>query len=170
MNGKINIVFGLIYLTFTALLGPLLLVPGKGADLQQMMEVGKAVDGIREEEKTGEPSAKAIAPAVVGMADYLKGAGRVGFLASTHAHGNLESLLNIAAGLVLLSLAIGANFKALLSILFLIGAIMHSGMLYLVAVFGIRWAGNFAIIGAVALVAGLFLTGVASAVGIKKAQ
>lgn len=170
MNGKVNIVFGLIYLTFTALLGPVLLIPEKGANFQQMMEVGKAVDAVKDEMKTGEPSAKTIAPAVAGMMDYLRSAGRTSFLASVHAHGNLESLLNIAAGLVLLTLAIPASYKTLLSLLFLIGAVMHSGMLYLIAVFGLRWAGNLTIIGVVALIAALFLTGIASIFGIKKAE
>jgi len=78
--------------------------------------------------------------------------------------------LNIAAGLVLLTLAIPASYKTLLSLLFLIGAVMHSGMLYLIAVFGLRWAGNLTIIGVVALIAALFLTGIASIFGIKKAE
>ncbi|MEE9614081.1 MAG: hypothetical protein V3W31_03875 [Thermodesulfobacteriota bacterium] len=162
MNGKINIVFGFFYFACTALLGPVLLLPGKGAVNEVMKETAAVVEQVRagEEEK--------IAPAVTGIMDYLQASKKAGLVGSAvHAHGNLEALLNIVAGLVLLSLAIPSNFKALLSILFLCGAIFHSGMLYLILVFGQGWAGNFMIIGKISIIAALVFTGVASVMGIK---
>jgi amino acid transporter len=174
MNGKVNIVFGFIYLATTAVLGPVLLVPGKGEIARTFGATTEAVQRVSEGVEEGLPAPPAEAPgettgrAVVSIMDYLKAEKSLGFVASAaHAHGNLEGLLNIVAGLVILALAIPASYKALLSLIFILGALFHSGMLYLAAVFGLSWAGNFTLIGAIAIVAGLLLTGVACIFGIK---
>lgn len=186
MSGKVNIVFGFIYLATTAVLGPVLLVPGKGEIARTFGATTEAVQRVSEGVEEGPfapldplatlapPAPIAEAPgettgrAVVSIMDYLKAEKTLGFVASAaHAHGNLEGLLNIVAGLVILALAIPANYKTLLSLLFILGAVFHSGMLYLAAVFGLSWAGNFTLVGAIALVAGLLLTGVACIFGIK---
>ncbi len=170
MNGKVNIVFGLLYFAATALLGPVLLVPGKGGNFQKMAEATRAVEKVRTESAGGAPSMESLGEAVTGIMDYLKDINRIGFVKSAaHAHGNLEALLNVVAGLVILTLVVPSSYKTVLSLLFLIGAVFHSGMLYLVSVFGIRWAGNLTFIGAVAIIAGLVLLGAASIVGIRKA-
>ncbi len=72
--------------------------------------------------------------------------------------------------MVLLSLAIPANFKALLSIIFLVGALFHSGMLYLGSVFHMYWAFNLTLIGAIAIIAGLVGMAIASFAGLKNAK
>jgi hypothetical protein len=174
MNGKINIVFGFIYLALTAALGPALLVPQIGEHAKAFdtaaRAVGKVRQDIQEEFMNTQNPAQNIAPAVVGIFDYLKGErGQSSVAGGPHTHGNLEALLNIAAGLVLLTLAIPGNFKALLSLLFLAGAIFHSGMLYLGVIFGMGWAFKLTAIGAVSIIAALLLTGVAAFIGIKKA-
>lgn len=175
MNGKVNIVFGFIYLAMTALLGPVLLVPQLGANLKTMGDTAQVVDkvqeGLRNDFKgfkgANSPN-KVIGQATVSIFNFTKNSKNLSLLAGgPHAHGNLEALLNIAAGVVLLTLAIPANFKKLLSILFLIGAVFHSGMLYLGGVFGLMWAYNFTIIGVIALLAGLVFAGIASIIGIK---
>jgi uncharacterized membrane protein YgdD (TMEM256/DUF423 family) len=172
MSGKVNIVFGFIYLSTTAVLGPVLLVPGKGEIGQIFNSTVQAVENIHEEVETSssaEAQEKSTARAVVSIMDYLKAEKSLGFISSAaHAHGNLEALLNIAVGIVLLLLVIPANYKTLLSLLFILGAVLHSGMLYLAAVFGQAWAANLTLIGAIAIVAGLVLMGVASIVGIKQ--
>ena len=161
MNGKINIIFGFIYFAFTALLGPTMLIPHFGITKQAMDKAVHAVDKAKQE---AQPSATA--EALAGILDYLKV--EKPSVKGAHSHGNLEALLNIAVGIVLLSLAIPANFKALLSVLFLAGAVFHSGMLYLGGVFHQYWAFNLTVIGAIAIIAGLVGMGIASIVGINK--
>ncbi len=171
MSGKVNIVFGFIYLATTAVLGPVLLVPGKGEIGQTFNSTVGAVERVREgleARNAGAPEEAATARAVVSVMDYLEAEKTLGFVSSAaHAHGNLEGLLNIVAGLVILSLAIPGNYKTLLSVLFIMGAVLHSGMLYLAAVFGQYWATELTIVGAIAIVAALLLTGAASIFGIK---
>lgn len=167
-SGKINIVFGFLYLAITAVLGPAVLVPGSGEVREAMKDATEQVEIVREAKVSAAEVAKAETAAVVGMMDYLTKAKRLGSIASAaHAHGNLEALLNIVAGLVILSLAIPRNYKALLSILFIAGACLHSGMLYLGVVFGQSWAFNLTSIGAICILAALVLTGIASIFGIK---
>lgn len=170
MNGKINIIFGFIYFALTAVLGPTILVPQLGKNYQSFNNTTAVVEKVREGAQndfkgTDRPD-KVIAPAVVSIFDYIK-ASKLS-AKGAHAHGNLEALLNIVAGIVLMSLVIPANFKALLSILFLIGAVFHSGMLYLGGVFHMYWVYNFTIIGAIAIIAGLVGMGIASFIGIKQ--
>lgn len=168
MNGKINIVFGFFYLACTAALGPTVLVPKLGPANQQFEAAAKNVEAVR---AGGESSQGGVAPATVGIFDYLKSQKGVASLAGgPHAHGNLESLLNIAAGVVLLMLTIPANFKALISIVFILGAVFHSGMLYLGMVFGQAWAFKLTKFGAIAVLTGLVLMGIASIIGLKKKE
>lgn len=172
MNGKINIIFGFIYLAFTAVLGPALLIPQLEKISQSLKNTAAVVEKVREGVQNDfqgiETPDKVIAPAVVSIFDYIKTSKVSG--KGVHAHGNLEAMLNIVAGLVLITLAIPANFKTLLSTLFLVGAVFHSGMLYLGGVFGMAWAYNFAVIGVIAIIAGLSLMGIACFIGIKQTQ
>ncbi|MBI5048978.1 MAG: hypothetical protein HZB54_08540 [Deltaproteobacteria bacterium] len=165
MNGKINIVFGFIYFAFTAVLGPTVLVPHFSVTQQAMEKTAQSVGNVKQE---AQPTSASTAEALSSILDYLKVAKPMA--KGAHSHGNLEALLNIAAGVVLLSLAIPASFKALLSIIFLVGAVFHSGMLYLGSVFHLYWAFNLTVIGAIAIIAGLVGTGIASFIGIKKAE
>ena len=167
MNGKCNIVFGFIYLAFTALLGPAMLLPQGAVRMQAMNDTKQAIEKVKEDIQKGTvTTSNSSASAVVSMFDYLKSQGSSA--KAPHVHGNLEALLNITAGVVLLSLAIPANFKSLLSIIFLVGAVFHSGMLYLGGVFGIYLAYKLTSIGAIAIVAGLLLMGGAAMIGIKE--
>ena len=165
MNGKINIIFGFIYLAFTAVLGPAVLIPQLGKNAQSLNNTAALVEKVREGAQ-GDFKGADIAPAVVSIFDYIKTSKLSA--KGAHVHGNLESLLNIVAGLVLLTLAIPANFKTLLSIMFLVGAVFHSGMLYLGGVFQMYWAYNFTVIGAIAIIVGLLGMGIASLIGLKQ--
>jgi len=165
MNGKINIIFGFIYLAFTAVLGPAVLVPQLGKNAQSLNNTAALVEKVREGAQ-GDFKGADIAPAVVSIFDYIKTSKLSA--KGAHVHGNLESLLNIVAGLVLLTLAIPANFKTLLSIMFLVGAVFHSGMLYLGGVFHMYWAYNLTPIGAIAIIVGLLGMGAASFIGLKQ--
>jgi len=93
--------------------------------------------------------------------DYIKG--------GPHAHGNLEALLNIVAGFVLCFVSIAAWQKQLLSWGFIIGTVLHSGMMLLERVFGMAWAGKVLEtgIGPILILLSLFLMGLAVAIGFK---
>jgi len=82
-----------------------------------------------------------------------------GLLKAAHAHGNLESVLNIVIGYLLCRLALEGWIAKAVSWLLIVGALFHSGMLYL-AGFGVGFAGNLTIIGALSLVASMLLMGI----------
>ena len=83
-----------------------------------------------------------------------------------HAHGNLEAVLNILAGLALCFIAVAPLFKQIISWVFIAGAILHSGMLYLLN-FGFGWAGTLLNFGPWLVLAGLLLIGIAAIMGFR---
>jgi len=180
MIGKKNIVFGFFYLVLTAALGPYMvkavfpdIAAAAAAKRENMAALQLMVSNGFEADL--EPlSAAEIARrntgailalnAQLGMQeklDAIKG--------GPHAHGNLEALLNIAAGLCLGFITVAPLFKQIISGLFLLGALLHSGMLYLAIVFEIPWAEQVLAtgIGPVLLLAAVLLTGIAAAIGIR---
>lgn len=172
MSGKINIVFGFFYLAFTAVLGPAFLVPQlgeKGAAMKQATQAVVEAQAVAQTPESQMRNAELDQKNTAALAALLD-VNKKGQIAGkgAHAHGNLEALLNIVAGFILLSLAIPSAFKKLLTLLFIVGALFHSGMLYLGSVFGIGLAFKFLLIGEVALIGGLVLMGVAVAMGIKR--
>lgn len=88
-------------------------------------------------------------------------------LATSHVHGNLESVLNILIGYIICQLEASAGLLKIISALLLIGAIFHSGMLYLTGL-GLGAAINLAPIGAISLVLTMALMVYAVAIGFKK--
>ena len=63
-------------------------------------------------------------------------------------------------------IAVAPLFKQVISWIFIAGAILHSGMLYLLN-FGFGWAGNLLPIGPWVVLAGLLLIGIAALVGFR---
>ncbi len=179
MIGKKNIFFGFLYLVFTASLGVVMVDMYEDygtAMLEKQASVGrlqdlKANDFEEElEPLSAEQVARANTDGILALnklrnldmaIDSIKG--------GAHAHGNLESLLNIAVGLVLCFVSISVIFKQLISWLFIIGTLMHSGMLYLSVVFGQAWAATLLEtgIGPVSILLGLLLMAVAVAMGFR---
>ena len=177
MIGKKNIVFGFLYLVLTAALGPLMvnMYEDFGAamvDKQQSVGRLQALQENEFEEDLEPLSAEQIAQAntagILGLnklmntelpIDSIKG--------GAHAHGNLEALLNIVVGLVISMLAVAVWLKQLVSWLFIVGTVMHSGMLYLSTVFEFAWAETLLQtgIGPVCILLGLLTAGVASFIG-----
>lgn len=172
MTGKINIVFGFFYLAFTAVLGPAFLVPQlyeRGAVMKQTAQsVADVRDALAEPHNTDGGLMEKNAVALQGLLEGLKAQQIRGTAA--HAHGNLEAVLNIVAGILLLSLVIPKSFESLLSLLFIVGAVFHSGMLYLGSVFGIGTAFKLLLLGEVALIGGIALMGVAAVIGLKSTK
>lgn len=177
MIGRNNIVFGFIYLVFTASLGPLMvdMYADYGAAVgEKQQAVGRLqslkINDFEEELEplSGEQIAKANTDGILSLNKLLNTESSIDSIkGGPHAHGNLESLLNIVVGLVLGSLAVAAWLKHLISWLFIIGALLHSGMLYLDAVFQIGWANTLLEtgVGPVCILAGLLLAGIAGAIG-----
>ncbi len=179
MIGKKNIVFGFLFLTFTASLGGVMvdMYEEYGAVAgEKQIAVGRLAQLKTDDfEEELEPlNAKQIAMAntdgILSMSklsnvefgiDFIKG--------GPHAHGNLEALLNIIAGFILCFVSIAVWQKQLLSWGFMIGTVMHAGMMILARVFDMAWA-NVVLetgIGPVLILASLFFMGVAVAVGFK---
>ena len=179
MIGKKNIVFGFLYLVFTAALGLVMVNMYDdfgSATLEKQSALGR-LQQLKQndfEEELEPLNARQIATAntdgILAMnklgntelaIDSVKG--------GPHAHGNLESLLNIVVGVVLCFIAVNARFKQLISWSFILGTILHSGMLYLNRVFDMAWAGTVLGTGAgpVLLMLGLAMIGIAAAVGFR---
>ena len=155
MIGKKNIVFGFLFLVFTAGLGPYMVLmyqdqePGSFVDssAKKQQQVGRLQE-LRTndfEEDLEELDAGAIAKAntdgVLAINQLKNAEFAIDFIkGGPHAHGNLEALLNIVVGVVLCFIAVAPLLKNIVSWMFIIGTIMHSGMLYLERVFEISWA------------------------------
>jgi hypothetical protein len=177
MIGKKNVVFGLIYLVFTASLGPYMILtmfPDVGAaQLEKQKTVGRlqALKQNNFEEDLDALSPEAIAKAntdgILGINKLMNAESPIDDMkGGPHAHGNLEALLNITAGLVLCFIAVAPIFKQIISWGFISAALLHSGMLYLRA-FDVAWAGKLLPIGPWLVLASLFALGIAALIGFK---
>ncbi len=89
-------------------------------------------------------------------------------LSTAHAHGNLESLLNIVLGFLLCHVgARESKLPEVISALLLIGAVFHSGMLYLAGL-GVEIALKLAPVGAFSMIAAVALTIAVVATGLRE--
>lgn len=183
MIGKKNIVFGFLYLVLTAALGPLMIIQHfpdvDAAEADKQKKVGalqQAVDSGFEhdlEPMTPEQIAKTNSHAILSLSARTNSRVVIdGIKGGPHAHGNLEALLNIAVGFLLCFLAIHPLFKQTISWIFIIGTIMHSGLLYLVVALEQGWAasllgGPVGYIGPVLILLGLALAGIAALLGFR---
>lgn len=177
MIGKKNIVFGLLYLVATASLGPYMIknmFPAAGQAAQQKQKVLGPLQQIRSDgyEKDLDPVkplvlAKMNTEAILALNQVHNAGSAIDEMkGGPHAHGNLEAVLNILAGLVLMFLAAPKGIKQAISWLFIAGAIFHSGMLYLRS-FGVAWAGTLLQAGPWLVLLALLALGIASAIWLK---
>lgn len=179
MIGKKNVVFGFLYLVLTASLGIVMVNMyedfGKAA-LEKQASVGR-LQQLKQnnfEEELEPLNARQIAMA---NTDGILSLNKLGNMemsidsikGGAHAHGNLEALLNIAAGLALCFIVAATWLKQLISWLFILGTLLHSGMLYLGGVFDIAWADSLLGfgIGPGMILAALLLTGITAAMGFR---
>ena len=179
MIGKKNIVFGFLYLVLTAALGPYMVttqLPEVGAATAEKQQAVGRLQQLKTDnyEENLEPVetrdlAKANTDGVLGM-NKVDNAGATlnEIKAGPHAHGNLEALLNIVVGIALIFIAVAPLFKQIISWLFIVGALLHSGALYLNA-FGIGLGGVLlgTGIGPILILVGLLLAGVAALMGFR---
>ena len=182
MIGKKNVVFGFLFLVLTAALGPLMVIKyqdwgvanGEKQGVVSKLQQLKAGDYQEDPDTLEDLSAKQLAIAntesILAMnklaatefgIDYIKG--------GPHAHGNLESLLNIVVGIALCFIAAPVLLKQLASWAFIIGTLMHSGLLYFERVFQSPWASTIlaSAIGPILILLGLLLMGILAAKGFK---
>ena len=183
MIGKKNIVFGFLYLVLTAALGPMMIIKyfddvgateavkqQKVGALQQAAASGFEVDL---EPMTADEIAAMNADAILALSAHLNSEGPINAVkGGPHTHGNLEALLNIAAGFLICFLAVHRTLKQLISWSFLLGAVAHSGLLYLAIGLNVGWALSlmgtpFAYLGPALILIGLLLAGVAAALGFR---
>ncbi len=159
MDGRLNVVFGFCYLVLTIVLGPFMLVPRAGENLKAMGKLSEGLGSASQEEL------------LYGVVEYLSGLSGSHFLASAvHGHGNLEAVLNIVVGLVLIKLCLPNTVKLVAGLFFILGTLLHSGMLYLYGVFGVGWATTFTKFGALLIVGGVVLMAVLSIYGFRKGE
>ena len=177
MIGKKNIVFGFLFLLITATLGPYMLVTS-AADLQaayvsKQTPVGRVQDlKTNDFEEDLDPLnadqiSRANTDAILAINDILNLQLPQGGMRYTHAHGNLEAVLNILAGLALCFISVAKIFKQIISWCFITGTILHSGMLFLLITFGQAWADIPLQAGPWVLLLGLLLIGIATIMGFK---
>jgi hypothetical protein len=180
MIGKKNVVFGFLFLVITAALGPYMIInyqPGVGeAELKKQESLGRLqnlkINNFEEDldALSADAIAKANTDGILALNTLVNAEQPIDIIKSgPHAHGNLESLLNIAAGLALCFIAVSAVFKEIISWIFIVGALLHSGMLYLIAMFQLPLASTILNtgIGPALILLGLLLTGIAAAMGFK---
>lgn len=179
MIGKKNIVFGFLFFALTASLGAVMvdMYEDYGAAVgEKQISVGRLdqlkTDGFEEELEplSALQIAKANTDGILSInkinnvefgIDSIKG--------GPHAHGNLESLLNIVVGFILGFVSIAVWQKQLLSWGFILGTLLHSGMMFLERVFGMAWAGKVleSGVGPIIILASLLFMGLAVAKGFK---
>jgi len=177
MIGKKNIVFGFLYLVVTASLGPYMVVSMlpdvDAAKLEKQAAVGR-LQSLKENqfEEELEPLsdgtiARANTDGILALNKVYNSTDPVNAMkGGPHAHGNLEAVLNIIAGLALCFIAVAPLFKQVISWLFIGGAILHSGMLYLGAL-GQGWAYSILPVGPWLVLAALLTIGIAAWMGFR---
>ncbi len=143
MIGKKNIIFGFLFLVFTASLGPYIalkmlpVLSEAGAqkrvalgELQKFIEA-KFKDEIEEKEMSAAQIGVELGKAILAVNSPLNSRDSINRVRDAHVHGNLESVLNLIAGVVLCFLAAPILIKQLISWLFILGTLLHSGLSYL---------------------------------------
>ncbi|MFP4131004.1 hypothetical protein [Thiohalospira sp.] len=178
MIGRKNIVFGFLYLVITAALGPYMVTqlhPDVGAASQERQQSMARLEKLEAsdfeedlEALSGEEIARANTEALLAQSAYDNTRAPIdGIKSGPHAHGNLEALLNIAVGIALVFIAVAPMFKQVISWVFIVGALLHSGVLYLTQ-FGVTLGGLTSVlqpIGPPLVLLGLLLAGIAAAMG-----
>lgn len=180
MIGKKNVVFGFLFLVITASLGPYMIfnfIPGVGEAQGKKQEMVGRLQNLKlnnfEEDLeplTAEQIAKANTDGILALNTLVNAEQPIDMIkGGPHAHGNLESLLNIAVGIALCFIALPALFKQIISWIFIAGTLLHSGMLFLISLYQMELANTILNtgVGPALILLGLLLSGIAAAIGFK---
>lgn len=172
MVGKKNIVFGFLFLLCTVSLGPYMvnLYQGWGAAYgEKQTTVGRLqqlkTDGFEEELEplNADQIARANTDGILSLNKLVNVETEIDMIkGGPHAHGNLEAVLNIIVGIVLGMVTASVLVKQLISWMFIIGTLMHSGLLVFERVFKMQWAAALLQtgIGPVLILLGILLMGI----------
>lgn len=165
---KRNVISGLLLFSLSILLGPYMTVVLRGsaeapkaeytASLQALESARKAYQDEGGESEPGAAAANLAAASsqvLVAKAALEKTQTFMGHVRSSHAHGNLEGILNIVVGLFLGLVAVSTRVRAAISWLFVAGSWSHGGFLVL-SKYGLVFLLPFVKFGALILLAGLF--------------
>ena len=119
--------------------------------------------------KSAEKIAKANTVGILALNKLVNARQPVDMTIVPHAHGNLEALLNIVVGIALCFLAVSVKLKQAISWIFILGTVLHSGVMYLAVVFQLSIAATIlqSGVGPALILLGLLLAGIASAIGFK---
>jgi len=151
MIGKKNIVFGFIYLALTAAVGGVMILEHfddrskaesiKREKLGVLQQIVADDYEVNLDQITPLKLAQTNSQAILAMSNRINAQKPISTLRSgAHTHGTADALLNIAAGFLLMFLAAPVWLKQTISWMFISGAILHSGMLFMVSVLGVGWA------------------------------
>ncbi|MFV2055297.1 MAG: hypothetical protein ACC707_02475 [Thiohalomonadales bacterium] len=179
MIGKKNVVFGFLFLVISASLGPLMIIeytPGVTlAQDKKQVDVGRLqtlqADDFEEDldPLPADAIAKANTAGILALNNLVNANQPIDMAKIPHTHGNLESLLNIAVGIALGFIAVPLLFKQAISWIFIVGTLLHSGVMFLAVIVEQAWA--LAIlnsgVGPALILLGLLLMGIAAAMGFK---
>lgn len=176
MIGKKNVVFGFLYLVLTAAVGPYMVVKvfpdvekttaAKQAPLGRLQQIQTNQFEENLDKVTADTLARANTDGLLALNNAYNTRADLSNPRSIHAHGNLEAVLNIIAGVVLGFIAIARVYKQLISWLFILGAVLHSGMMYLGG-FGQTWAYTLLKAGPALVLLGFLSIGIAALIGFK---
>lgn len=177
MIGKKNIVFGFLFLVITASLGPYMVLnygtwTKANQDKQPVLSELQTIKADSYEKDlepiSAEDLAKLNTEGLLMINRLINAETEIDFIkGGPHAHGNLEAVLNIIVGIVLGFLACKPIMKQIISWLFILGTLLHSGLLIFERVFFMEWASVLLNtgLGPVMILAGLLLTGIMAAKG-----
>lgn len=181
MIGKKNIIFGFFFLAISALLGPVMIVsyiPQVAAtETDKQEKVGAiqqaAAEGFEKdlEPMTAKQIAEANTKALLALSANLNSQSNMDSIkGGPHAHGNLESLLNIAVGIFLGFVMARPLLKQIISWALIAGTLLHSGLLYLARALGQTWADSIMSspvgpVGPALILIGLILCGIVAIQG-----
>ena len=175
-----SVVFGFLFLVLTAALGPWMITQYTPAEAEAQAEkqnfVGRLqslkMDGFEEdlEPLTPEAIAQANTDGILAINKLINARQPIDLIRSgPHVHGNLEALLNIVVGIALCFIAVSPVFKQAISWIFIVGTLLHSGVLFLGVMLDQVWA--FTVlgtgIGPIMILLGLLLAGIAAAMGMR---
>lgn len=176
MIGKKNVVFGFLFLVLTASLGPYMAkvqVPAIDAAKSEKQQIVGEIQQLKMDDfekdleaLSADDIAKGNTSGILSLNKLYNAEDPKNMIkAGPHAHGNLESLLNIVVGIALCFIAVPRMFKQAISWIFIIGTILHSGVLYLLVVFEIYAVAKILILGPPLILLGLLLAGIAAIKG-----
>jgi len=143
---KANIISGLLLFSISIFLGPYIMrgLPSEEGQVKAQTELREAFGALaaarRDAENPPEGMASITARATQAHLNYDFAGFRRQNISFTHAHGNLQGMLNILVGLFLMRLAVPLRVKQIVSWGFIAGSWIMVGSLFMGNMLGIRSA------------------------------